>query len=285
MFKPYWVTEVIGKLTLNNNTTNEVYEYDLKGIGEEPLAEDHIVLNCQARQTTVHGFEIKNLFEKAVQYWVETDLNNVTGAEQFVVKPRDTFIYNLSITPILGGVYTGSITFYDNEDRFIWYTVEVWTESPKPEKTLELKSFVRKAVGVEISLENPLKEPITFEVFYNGEGLLGDTSFVVEPKRTGVYELIFSPLKTGKFAGTIGFLNEKVGEFWYDLSLVCDENPIINLELIECELGKVGKQVITLENPTGHEQTIDYRITNTTNFEVIPEKIIANAYESVQVTI
>ena len=56
---------------------------------------------------------------------METDLNNVTGAEQFVLKPRDTFIYNLSITPILGGVYTGSITFYDNEDRFIWYTVEV----------------------------------------------------------------------------------------------------------------------------------------------------------------
>jgi len=48
MFKPYWVSEVVGKLTLNNNTTNEVYEYDLKGIGEEPLAEDHIVLTCQA---------------------------------------------------------------------------------------------------------------------------------------------------------------------------------------------------------------------------------------------
>lgn len=46
MFKPYWVSEVLGKLTLNNNTTNEVYEYDLKGIGEEPLAEDHIVLIC-----------------------------------------------------------------------------------------------------------------------------------------------------------------------------------------------------------------------------------------------
>ncbi|MBK8156872.1 MAG: hypothetical protein IPK55_13220 [Streptococcus sp.] len=68
MFKPYWVTEVTGKLVLNNNTTNEVYEYDLKGIGEEPLAEDHIVLNCLARQTTVHSFEIKNLFEKAVTY-------------------------------------------------------------------------------------------------------------------------------------------------------------------------------------------------------------------------
>ena len=180
MFKPYWVTEVTGRLTLNNNTTNETYEYDLKGVGEEPLAEDHIVLNCQARQTTVHNFEIKNLFEKAVFYRVETDLNNVTGAENFNVKPKDTYYYALSITPILGGVYTGSITFYDNEDRFIWYTVEVRTESPKPEKSLDLKSFVRKAVAVEISLDNPLREPITFEVFYNGEGLLGDTSFIVD---------------------------------------------------------------------------------------------------------
>ncbi|MBK8156873.1 MAG: hypothetical protein IPK55_13225 [Streptococcus sp.] len=96
---------------------------------------------------------------------------------------------------------------------------------------------------MEISLDNPLKEPITFEVFYTGEGLLGDTSFIVDSK-TGVYELIYSPLKTGKFTGTIGFLNEKVGEFWYDLNLVCDENPVQNLPMIECELGKVGKQVI-----------------------------------------
>ena len=121
-------------------------------------------------------------------------------------------------------------------------------------------------------------------MFYTGEGLLGDTSFIVDSK-TGVYELIYSPLKTGKFTGTIGFLNEKVGEFWYDLNLVCDENPVQNLPMIDCELGKVGKQTINLENPTGNEVQIDYRITNTTNFEVIPEKIIIGPYESAQVTI
>jgi hypothetical protein len=219
-FKPFWTCEIDEKLVLNNATTNEIYEYDLKGIGEEPLAEDHIILNCQARETTLHSFEIKNASEKVQNYRVETDLNNVTGAEAFKAKPKETVKYNLSITPILGGVYTGSITFYDDDGRFIWYTVEVRTESPKPEKTLELKSFVRKAVGVEISLENPLDEPITFEVFYNGEGLLGETSFLVDPNKTGIYELIFSPLKTGNYTGTIGFLNEKVGEFWYDLVLL-----------------------------------------------------------------
>jgi len=284
-FKPYWTCEIDEKLVLNNATTNEIYEYDLKGIGEEPLAEDHIILSCQARQTTVHNFEIKNTSEKMQTYRVETDLNNVTGADNFKVKPKETAKYPLSMTPILGGVYTGSITFYDNEDRFIWYTVEVRTESPKPEKTLELKSFIRKAVGVDISLENPLEDPITFEVFYNGEGLLGESAFQVEPQKTGVYELIFSPLKTGYYTGTIGFLNEKVGEFWYDLVLTCEDNPIINLDLIECELGKNGVRYVDLENPTGHELHIDYSCTNPTNFEVIPEKVIIPPYESAKVCI
>jgi hypothetical protein len=51
-------------LTLNNKNTGEVYEYELKGSGEEPLAEDHIVLNCKARETTKHYFEIKNPTDK-----------------------------------------------------------------------------------------------------------------------------------------------------------------------------------------------------------------------------
>jgi hypothetical protein len=38
--------------------------------------------------------------------------------------------------------------------------------------------------------------------------------------------LIFSPLSSGTNTGTIGFLNEKVGEFWYDLNLNAEENPV-----------------------------------------------------------
>jgi hypothetical protein len=38
--------------------------------------------------------------------------------------------------------------------------------------------------------------------------------------------LIFSPLQAGETMGNIGFLNEKVGEFWYDLKLIAEENPV-----------------------------------------------------------
>lgn len=123
-------------MTLENRNTGEVYEYELKGFGEEPLAEDHIVLNCKARETTKHYFEIKNPTDKPISYTVWTDLQNAVGKKEFTVKPKDVYRYELAITPLLGGVYTASVTFQDQEEKFMWWTVEVRTDSPKPEKDI-----------------------------------------------------------------------------------------------------------------------------------------------------
>ena len=83
----------------------------MKGIGEEPLAEDHIVLSCKARETTHHQFEIKNITDKNSTYTVWTDLQNAVGTKEFQVKAKASHYYDLAITPLLGGVYTASITF------------------------------------------------------------------------------------------------------------------------------------------------------------------------------
>jgi hypothetical protein len=216
---------------------------------------------------------------------VWTDLQNAVGTKEFVVKSRSSYNYELAITPLLGGVYTASITFQDAEERFMWWTVEVRTDSPKPEAVIDLKAFIRQATSAEISLSNPLDEPITFEVFYNGEGLIGDSSFSLSPKDIGTYNLIFSPLAAGMAQGTIGFLNEKVGEFWYDLNLTAEENPVINLDVLECELGKVASHTVNLENPTGQELYLEFRNSNPTNFEIVPDKIILPGYESLKVKI
>ena len=49
MFSPGFVCEASAKLVITNPLTNDVFEYDLKGIGEEPLSEAHITLQCKAR--------------------------------------------------------------------------------------------------------------------------------------------------------------------------------------------------------------------------------------------
>jgi hypothetical protein len=100
-------------LTLKNESTKEEYEYELKGIGEEPLAEDHIVLTCEARVCKKHEFKINNTSDKTLKYTVWTDLQNAVGKKEIEVKPKSHVMYDLEITPLLGGVYTASITFQD----------------------------------------------------------------------------------------------------------------------------------------------------------------------------
>jgi len=89
----------------------------------------------------------------------------------------------------------------------------------------------------------------------------------------------------GETMGNIGFLNEKVGEFWYDLKLIAEENPVQNMPMLECELGKMSSHTVDLENPTSKEILLDFKNTNPTNFEVSPDKLILPPYESVKVHI
>ena len=41
-----------------------------------------------------------------------------------------------------------------------------------------------------------------------GEGLLGDATFSLGPRRTATYELLFAPLLPGREVGSIVFANQ-----------------------------------------------------------------------------
>ena len=49
--------------------------------------------------------------------------------------------------------------------------------------------------------------------------------------------------------GSISFMNEKLGEIWYDLTLISEEVPFIRLPTLKAELGKYESVTVTLENP------------------------------------
>jgi len=85
-----------------------VFEYELIGKGEEPLAKEHIVINCIARKSTTKLIEVKNPYkDKEVTYKVETDLINPGGPKKFSIPAGKSYEYPLTITPLLGGIYTG----------------------------------------------------------------------------------------------------------------------------------------------------------------------------------
>lgn len=72
-----------------------MFEYELIGKVDEPLARDHIVLNCVARKTVKKEIIIENPYkDKDVDYRVETDLINPQGPSSISVKVH--ILYNIS---------------------------------------------------------------------------------------------------------------------------------------------------------------------------------------------
>jgi len=283
-FSPEWVCDAAAHLALQNLSTNETYEYELRGVASEPNAEEHVTLRCEARQSTSHTFAVRNFSFNSAVMEVESDLLHISGESHVEVDARKTCDYVLTIQPLQAGQVTGNILFRDTQSgHFTWYTVEVITAPPQPQQKIELKCAVRDAIAVDINLVNPMDDVVVFDVSLTGEGLLGDSEFVLAPKESATYELVFSPLLPSRRKGTVVFVNDRVGEFWYDLDMIAEDAPAIDIPQMECELGRTRIHTETIENPSGQEVVLKHRSTNKINFKVLQQRIVLPPLDSVDV--
>lgn len=285
-FRPEWIADCKAQLILHNAGTNETYEYELHGIAEEPLAEEHVIIKCEAREKTSHKFSVTNYSNSSTSFEVESDLVHISGPSALQIEPRGRGDYELTFQPLQAGSLVGCIMFRDvHNGHYSWYTVELVTLPPKPQQCLTLTCVVRQAVAVDIQLVNPLDDVVVFEVALHGEGLLGEAEFVLAPRETATYELVFSPLFPARGRGSAVFFNDVVGEFWYDLELVAEQAPPEEFEPLECELGRTAQCSVTIENPTGQEVQLRHRSTNRINFRVAQQRVLLPPLESVVVGI
>ncbi|RLN56143.1 hypothetical protein BBJ29_005156 [Phytophthora kernoviae] len=285
-FTPVWICHETRTFVLVNTATQQQFEFELSGYGEEPLAQDHIVLSCQARASIVHDFGVfalpggseANDTAGPQVFKVESDLRDVVGAPTISVPAgvsgsNRVVKYPLTFSPLVSGSYFGSITFTNEAtNEYLWYTVEASVSPPEPETTLEMRASVRGAVGIEIGLANPMNTETTFAVELRGSGLLGPATFTLGAQQSGVYELVYSPLlvTTGDQGeeGAILFSSDAIGQFWYRLQLVAGPTTSEELEDMSCAVGDVCTQPLWLQNPSDQELHLQYRISNTRNFSI-----------------
>lgn len=100
----------------------------------------------------------------------------------------------------------------------------------------------------------------------------------MEAKETKQYELVYSPLYVGRAKGSIAFVNELLGEKWYELNLSSEEQPVVKLSMLKTELGKFTQHKVLLENPTAKEIKAISRCSNSMNFEVLPADIVLKPF-------
>jgi len=262
-----------GELLLRNTTIDDKYLYILNGSVEEPLAEDHIKVNCQVWERKAVVCKVPIIASDGEEVSIESDLLYISGPSVLVMEKANKSIdVELSVCPKQAGVYSGSLKFTAPSGEFAWFTVEVHAEPSAPVQELEINTALREAVGLDIAISNPLDTPVVFDVFIAGDGLLGESYVELGPNESAVYELIFSPLNYGVWDGSITFSNRDAGEFWYRLTLSADKPAPIVLDRMDCEIGKEMVTTITMENPLGELLELELDNSNDQNFEIIDEE-------------
>lgn len=219
---------------------------------------------------------INNTSEKEITYNVETDLGEViSGLSRFVVRPQTSYPYDFNVKPLLGKIYFGKITFMDEKSgNYIWYTIKIEAKSQYQAQTIEMRSTIRKTVYIDICLDNPLEEYVVFNVDFEGDYLIvKEKEIRIDPLRSINYQLFFAPLRVGTWEGRVHIYNDSIGEFLYNVKLICDDNPPQYPDIVKSELGKSVDIPIFLENPSAEEVKVSYTNTNSYNFEVVPEKV------------
>ena len=281
-YAPSWVGEEKAKLVLKQAKSSDSFEYQLEGSAEEPLAEDHVVLQCHAREPHRHIFQLKG-GPKPTTYTVEADLPFVSGANEVQVPGNKTVDFPLTFTPALGGKYTGAVTFKSAQGTFIWWTVEVHVESPLADQAIDMQTVARKACSAGITLVNPLDEEIVFDVVCEGDGVSGPARFALPPAGEATYELMYAPLISKTHRGSVAFLNDRVGEFWYQLNLDATPAPPLTLAPFACAVGARVSTKVTIENPLPQE--IELAGSSSGPTFVVPETTVVAPYQAVEVEV
>jgi hypothetical protein len=68
-----------------------------------------------------------------------------------------------------------------------------------------------------------------------------------------------------------------LGEIWYDLKLKATEAEPIRLPLLKAELGKTSFYERWLKNPSNVDTNVDVFVSNTSNYDVVPENVFIRA--------
>lgn len=274
VFEPEWTHEYQAKLTLNNKSTNECFEYEIKGVGEEPLAEKEILVECKVKEESVVYIELENPKKQVTSYQVEIDLPFASGPQTFDVPGNKVGRYPLRLFPLIGEEFTGSVTFKLDTGVYFWYMVTAKVESSKLEKHLDITSHCRKLVTQEIELENPLNEVVTYKATLESDTLRGDSNVIIPAKGKGKYTLTFFPLTVFREKASLILSNEKLGEIVYDILLVSEAAPIVKLPLIKCEIGKTETILLKLENVVNQEVKVSYNNPGSQCFFINSEIIV-----------
>ena len=116
-FNPTWKGEFATKINLSNPISNETFEYEIQGVGEDPLAENHIKLKLAVDEEKKVPILIRNYSDKPATFTAKLEMHGCKGPEKITINQFATDTYNMIVRPSLGGNIIKRF-FYENFNNF-----------------------------------------------------------------------------------------------------------------------------------------------------------------------
>ncbi|XP_074785727.1 cilia- and flagella-associated protein 47 [Athene noctua] len=148
----------------------------------------------------------------------------------------------------------------------VWFSLKINSMPAAPERKIDVKCRALDTMEIHIPITNPADKILQLSVVLENQSLCGQKALTLRPKETFLYQLKFSPAVVGTSYGSVIFLSDIVGEFWYALKLIVEKPLPTSLPEIECELGKCACLYIPLLNPTHETLELEIVNSNPSNF-------------------
>lgn len=148
-FEPDWLCSAFSELTIRNPKTEEKFIFSLKGRSLEPLSENHIPLECKIGEEKIQILELKSFgvidSKKSGPklYKVEYDMKGVSGPSEVLLNPIKSTSFRIKISPKIGGIFGGKITFTDEQGQYFWYSMELMSHGERNSKEYSVTSVIR----------------------------------------------------------------------------------------------------------------------------------------------
>uniref|UniRef100_A0A8C2T888 HYDIN axonemal central pair apparatus protein n=1 Tax=Coturnix japonica TaxID=93934 RepID=A0A8C2T888_COTJA len=203
--------------------------YLLHGTAEDPDCSGTIVREVPCRTPYTVILPVSNWLNKPQRFLVVIDILKPEDVESSSVLHGLDFIdvpgsgkkdYKLTFLSYKEEVFSAMVTFINEvTEEYLFYTVTFKAIASGPIGTVEVSAAVRQSVSSSIKVDNPLDDPVVFDIDCKVPEITVPPHFTVPAQSEADLVFEYQPLKVGESTERLMLHSTDLGSCYYELIL------------------------------------------------------------------
>lgn len=235
IFTAYTVESGIsmGTITFTDQETKAYIWYVIQMKIDQPDPEEVIEVNTVARKTVTVKIPVHNPSNNDISFDVEFKEKDFFGDKQFVIKPYDTSVYQLTFCPLTQMKRVSQIAFHNKNEGEFLYLIDITVSPPDVCVMAPLQASIGQSATGYIFVENPLDEIVHFQICNDNatsfkvntqqeddssyqKKIISRSSFELQPHEKRQVDVVYIPSMVGsKESALIGLKSPEIGDWFY----------------------------------------------------------------------